>query len=659
MKKKYRLISFDVFDTLLIRTCGSPEYIFYLLALDIMGEKTSSNKISDFIQMRMNGERKAISSITNEDEDVTIYDIYAYCDFSIFTTLTNEEIIKKELDIENRNLVAVHRMKEVVQKARIKAEKIAFISDMYIPETFLCKLLSDNGFYQEGDLVLVSSTWKKKKSTGNLFNCLESIVGRRLKNISWKHYGDNIQSDGIQVLKKGGKSHLIKHKQTYYNKWLSLKDININEVPARRFASLLHALYHSRPQTIQTKLIIDLIAPLFVPFVYSILTDAIAKRRKTLFFFARDSYVLYVIAEQFVKELNLNIEIKYLYISRKVIYPILLASTSFEEVIALHEINGELTTSIQTLLENYIPQSILPKHILNDIRYTDQYAKKQDKQELIKIISTDKTTLNNIVNYSQQKKDEIFNYLYQEGFLPNTENIAFVDLAGSRKSQKVLNICLRNNGFNEVFGYYLINMGDNSIIKENNYLSQIQSNQNKIKICLPIIEDFYAITNQGRTIGYQKQNNQYVPVLEQTKNIARKEKLMDQIHSILLQTVSLYIQNKLHLYNQTLAELGTLITIEFSKQPQKDYLKAFDSFSVRENESLESSILGRLSLKEGYLFFQRKQPQSITWRIGSIIRFYLLGKYIVSIYNNREWIKSRIKKTHYYILKLIPPFLYS
>lgn len=656
--KKYRLISFDVFDTLLIRSCGSPKYIFYLLALDIMGEKTPKNKISDFMQMRIDGEKKAISSIKNNDEDITIYDIYAHCDFSIFTTLTKEEIIKRELYLESQNLIAVHKMQEVVQKARIQAERIAFISDMYIPEEFLYKILSDNGFYQEGDLVFVSSTWKKKKSTGNLFKCLENVIGKDLRKISWHHYGDNIQSDGIQVLKKGGKPHLVKYEQTYYNKWISSKDINMEEAPAYRLASMLHALYYGHPQNVQKKLIIDLIAPLFVPFVYSILIDAIAKEKKTLFFFARDSYVLYIIAKQFIKELNLDIKIKYLHISRKVIYPILLANTPLEEVIAIHEINGELKTSVQTILENYIPQNIFPIHILNDLRYSNQYAKKQDKQELIKIISNDKTTLNNIINYSQQKKDEFFNYLYQEGFLPNTENIAFVDLAGTRTSQKVLNTCLKNNGLSGVFGYYLINMGDISIIKDNNYLSQIQSKQIK-KICLPIVEDFYAITNQGRTIGYKKQDNQYVPVFEPTKNAAQKEKLMNQIHSILSQAVSLYVHNKLYLHNQTFADLGTSLTVEFSQQPQKEYLKAFDGFSVREDESIENPILGKISLKEGWFFFQKKQPQSITWRIGSIIRFYSLGKYIVNIFNKRELIKSHIRKMHYYILKLIPSRLYS
>lgn len=647
--KKFKLVSFDIFDTLFIRSCGDPQYIFYLLALDIMGEDTPINKILDFIKIRKEGEKKALNSIINSDEDITIENIYAHCNFKLLTPKSTAEIIEKELDIEKNNLLAVHNMKEKVQEARSKADQIAFISDMYVPESFIRKLLSDNGFYKEEDIILVSSSWKKKKATGHLFDCLETIISHKLPNISWHHYGDNIISDGIQVLKKGGTPHLIKHKQTYYNKWLNQKEINVYEAPIIRLAAMQHALYHSQPYNVQTKLTIDLIAPLFIPFVYSILSDAIKKNKKVLFFYARDSYILYIIAQRIIEELNWDINIKYLYISRKVIYPLILINTPVEEILELHKENGKLTSCVKRILENYLPEDLIPKQILNKKDYTSPDVTEIEKKELIKNILSSNT----IRNYCTKKKNELFNYLLQEGFLPSTENIAFVDLAGSRKSQYILNKYLTENGYHKVFGYYLINMGDISIIQDSNYYSQIQIEWPNVKIFLPIIEDFYTITNQGRTIGYQEENYKYTPLFIPPRNVSSKEKLMAQLHTIMSNATSLYIKNKLYLHNSTLQTISTLLTIEFSRSPKKEYLKAFDNFVIRENESVENFIISKLTMKDLYLCLQKKTPKSAIWGIGSIIRYYLGGKQIIALYNNRNLLKNKFMKVHYSILKVI------
>lgn len=647
--KKFKLISFDIFDTLFIRSCGDPQYIFYLLALEIMGEDTPINKVLDFMKMRKEGEIKAINSIINSDEDITIKEIYAHCNFKLFTSKPTDEIIEKELDIERSNLLAVHNMKEKVQEARSKADQIAFISDMYVPESFIRKLLLDNEFYKVGDIILMSSTWKKKKATGHLFDCLETVISRKLSSISWHHYGDNTISDGIQVLKKGGIPHLITHKQTYYNEWLKQKEINVYESPITRLAAILHALYHNHQYNTQTKFIVDLIVPLFVPFVYSILSDAIKKNKKVLYFYARDSYILYIIAQRIIKEQNWSIDIKYLYISRKVIYPLLLIDASIDEILELHRENGKLTSCVQRILENYLPEDLIPKDFLNKQSYTNPNITEEEKKELIKNILLN----NEINNYCKKSKNDLFNYLHQEGFLPSTEDIAFVDLAGSRKSQYILNKCLTENGYHKVFGYYLINMGDISIIKDHNYSSQMQIEWPNVKICLPIIEDFYTITNQGRTIGYQKQDNKYIPICTPPRNVISKKILMSELHSIMLDATSLYIKNKLYLHNSTLQTISTLLTIEFSKSPKKEYLKTFDNFVIRENESAENFIINKLSMKDFYLCLQKKATKSAIWSIGSIIRYYWGGKQIITLYNNRNLLKNKLIKVQYTILKIL------
>ena len=45
--KKKKLASFDIFDTVLIRKCGSPENIFYLLSRRIYGSREEAPEVRE------------------------------------------------------------------------------------------------------------------------------------------------------------------------------------------------------------------------------------------------------------------------------------------------------------------------------------------------------------------------------------------------------------------------------------------------------------------------------------------------------------------------------------------------------------------------------------------------------------------------------------
>ena len=80
-----RLASFDIFDTVLIRKCGSPENLFYVLSKRLFPDNKSLQ--ADFYIWRLHAEEKAMSKV----KESSLSDIYS----------SLPEHISKSSDIEN------------------------------------------------------------------------------------------------------------------------------------------------------------------------------------------------------------------------------------------------------------------------------------------------------------------------------------------------------------------------------------------------------------------------------------------------------------------------------------------------------------------------------------------------------------------------------
>ena len=109
--------SYDIFDTCLIISCGNPHYVFDILGREILGADASTNAIMDFTLERIRGEQEARQTLIKDNcEDINIYEIYNFCDFTALTNIHKDKIIEKELEIERRVLVPVYTIKKKLKK---------------------------------------------------------------------------------------------------------------------------------------------------------------------------------------------------------------------------------------------------------------------------------------------------------------------------------------------------------------------------------------------------------------------------------------------------------------------------------------------------------------------------------------------------------------
>lgn len=597
------IYSFDIFDTCFIRACYSPKNIFDLLAYRILGDESEESIRMDFAAIRIEGEKKARA--LSKKEEVTLSEIYDYCNFEGLTDISNKEIAKVEIEIEREQLSPVYSIREKTKELHRKGKVIYYISDMYLPQDFIEDLLIKNGFWQSGDKLYVSSTYGKTKQTGSLYEYIAEK--NRLSFKKWYHYGDNKHSDFIIPKRLGIKANLIKHKDSIYEDYLKKEFTFPGYFINEHLAGISKAIRYRFPQNPQIAFAADLIAPLYIPFVYKVLLDARRKNIKRLFFLARDGYILYHVANELKIEFP-DIEIKYLYVSRSSLY-----------LPGLNNITSEISSLLDTdfgfknedkidILKNFISPVTIEK-----IR---QIALNNRDGDIFK----DKNVLNEIIKYHNEQRNLILKYFIQEGLADNTLKTAIVDIRGTRTCQQAINNILVYGNYNPIIGYYLEVINKRKSIKYAGtykafYYSERMDYVPGLKYIsteMPcILEQYFSASPHKRTISYYEHNGKVLPFFEENENESVMNVLVECHEKILSKYTHLFVTNKLNLHVDYTFICSTNLLGYFMQRPKYYYLKALYRVKVNNKKNDYKYIIGKLT-------FSNIKYKKIRWLRGSL-----------------------------------------
>lgn len=214
------VISFDIFDTLLIRLCSRPEDVFAIL------ERTTGikglAKVRQDLQQKASIEAERVKRKAHAD----FYDIYDYIarhdpfkgnkdeaktgkqvdaaeplDKKIDWTKVEET----ELEIERTLLEANPEILPVYDYALKSGKRVVAVSDMYLTKDFIADVLKAKGFH-DISAIYVSSDVNRTKFRGDIFDEVASREGVSGEKIL--HIGDNEESDGTLAEKAGWQTWL-------------------------------------------------------------------------------------------------------------------------------------------------------------------------------------------------------------------------------------------------------------------------------------------------------------------------------------------------------------------------------------------------------------------------------------------------------------------
>ena len=268
------LISLDVFDTAIFRKVFYPVDI-----LDLVEDTVGRN----FKVQRVEAQNKC----RRNDIYYTLADIYRY--LPSFNP-------KDEIRAEYMNCEANPYILNMYDN--IDSDFI-FISDMYLPSTVIKSMLEKCGY--NNPQVFVSCEHRLLKGDGRLFKRVEEILGRKID----KHIGDNYNAD-ILGAKRAKINEVEFIGPPIYER--KVKNFNLKSPKLRKF--LIDAELSS-DLSIEERIGYKF-APLALIFTRKVLEEATSKQ--TIFFNARDGFLLYVIARWLLKT---NKKIKYCRFSRK------------------------------------------------------------------------------------------------------------------------------------------------------------------------------------------------------------------------------------------------------------------------------------------------------------------------------------------------------
>lgn len=192
--KNIKYVSFDIFDTLILRPFLEPSDLF-LFMQTYYTELTGHSQ--NFAPQRLEAESIARQKIITQKpsfEDVNIDEIYESLE-EIYGY--SKEICDKlkdyEIELELKYCYVRESIKELYELALHMKKEVIIVSDMYLPQEVIAKILHKNG-YKNYTKLYVSSETRVLKHTQNMFkHVCRDLQIKNKKSVL--HIGDNMGAD--------------------------------------------------------------------------------------------------------------------------------------------------------------------------------------------------------------------------------------------------------------------------------------------------------------------------------------------------------------------------------------------------------------------------------------------------------------------------------
>lgn len=295
-----KLVSFDIFDTLITRNTATTSAIFYImqqLLQNDVSQNFGTDFIENFVYIRQNSEKfiRENLRINENKSEITLDDIYQYIQTNHSLTHTQTEYIKElEIVTEEKNIVPINENINAIKNYKANGYNVILISDMYLPQNIIKKFLLKFDEVFNDTEIYVSCEYNKKKSNGSMYELIKQKYSPKF----WLHIGDNIKSDIFVPLMKGIKVKLFnKTKLTSFEKFLLKKHNSNYKINVLIGCAKVLRLENTNPIYCFGSSFAALILYMYIKWV---LQQCEVLGIRHLYFVARDGYILKEIADKII-----------------------------------------------------------------------------------------------------------------------------------------------------------------------------------------------------------------------------------------------------------------------------------------------------------------------------------------------------------------------
>ena len=527
------VVSFDVFDTLIQRRVA-PDMVLEGVArwLDDeaarRGLTTTMSAIEAYhTAYRELGEKNAEAGL---DFEVKTDDLHADWAKTLVGDGDNENLAEaiadKFDDIECATCYAAPHVAELLEGLRGRAGRVIYISDMYIGDRCVRKILEANGLLKFFDAGHVSGDYALLKRTGNLFTHVAGLEGIETSDIL--HIGDNPESDGTMAEKAGARAIVI--ADTGFLGRRAALDKAYGEARAdARWSGYVAAMaaqgMAGEAGTIERAVTLRLIGPVFASFIHGVAERCRDRKVDTVYFCAREGYVLKVLYETIAPIVFRDRPVpraEYLPISR--LSALVAANGSYNmKALSAAAANGRPTVanlfSILRLPKEKLSE-IAARHGIGDIEtplppYFRDWAPFQR-------LAADPEITETIAENHAASKAQLRIYLERLGFFDN-DRVAFVDVGWSARIQEFLHDAMsKSPDCPSIFGMYMgMNLPAHWRKMPGNWMESIIADDTVLdwyaQACMLFPQLFEAVVRSphGTVLGYKEDETGTIsPVLK-------------------------------------------------------------------------------------------------------------------------------------------------
>ena len=567
MNQKTKIVSFDIFDTLITRPFLYPKDLFVFLNDDY--RKLSNNLGIDFSKIREDCEVLArIEAEKEKREDVTLDRIYEIIkeEYDISSS-TIEFLKRKEIELELKFCKRRETAYSIYKLAKYLGKRVICTSDMYLPLEVIQNILQKNG-YEDIDKIYLSREVMKSKSTGHLYEYMIKSEGVEARNIV--HIGDNYKSDFDKAKKYDirsvyfpkttdimlDKNNTNNLSQMLYSSMPFWRDnqTSMNFIGIRTMIAIVANKYFDNPFRIFNNESDFNIDPFLIGYyllgMYMfgvgnwLLRETENKGYKNISFMARDGYLpmeIYNILKKYYKNVP---EAKYLRVSRKALISAMIIDKidlyKLTDIINIDNHNPKyIIKYVKDSLKDYKDEEI--KNIIekNGIKYEEDIKTKQKFNKLVKII------INEL--FDEEKNDKKTRKLREFFGKYFEDRSATFDLGYSGRPELYLSVLC-----GKPIDTYFLNINQDEAIKYSNVAGYKLNTYFDAK---PAVTGFAyeSIISElaPSTIGYDLTGEEVKPILEKNKKTYQEKCII----SIMQNAAQQFVQDVLQIFGEEYKKL--------------------------------------------------------------------------------------------------------
>lgn len=307
---RVKVISFDIFDTLLYRVTGGPESVFILMQRELFKKSFPYDFdqmfIAYFPDLRINAPLLLRNRIGREASFDEIYQFIS--EVSDLSDAQAEVLKELELRTEVKVLRPIVENVEVLNQLFQEGRKVIITSDMYLSKSTLREFLRPFITSIDEIEIFVSSEYEKTKRSGLLYG--EVLKKYDIPPQELVHLGDDWGADVVPAQQQG---ILAMHlpRQGFDGWEQEFRNTGIPELVASSYVSKVIPKNNDIHEVG-----VSIAGPLLTSYVLWVINEAKSRNIKNLFFLARDGYILKEIAKRVIGENCEGLNLEYLRLSR-------------------------------------------------------------------------------------------------------------------------------------------------------------------------------------------------------------------------------------------------------------------------------------------------------------------------------------------------------